>query len=385
MRVAIFTDSYYPTRDGVVTAVDTTRHLLEAMGHQVFIFAPDPGDEKQREPGVYYFRARKFRTYKGYFVPMYPSDQTEIVKQLNIDVIHIHGVAFMAMKALFASHNTHVPTVLTYVTMVTDVIEQYSPVKLPKEELVELSGIYLRQLLKRPNAIVVPTPCTGKEITDELGVHPKRLEIIPIGVDVDHFVRNDQGPAVRAQYHLEGKRVLITVGRLSFEKNVDLLIRSMKLMPADTVLLVCGKGPCGDELQQLANDEGVAERVVFAGFVPDDRLVAHYSCADAMISASVFETQGLTVLEAMSCGLPTACGNGRAFADFVKDGENGYLFNLTERECAAAMERALNAPDAVRQAARATAEEYSIAHTADALVKLYGEVIAAKQTEQAEH
>ncbi|MDD2626755.1 MAG: glycosyltransferase [Candidatus Methanomethylophilus sp.] len=377
MHIAIMTDSYYPTRDGVVTSVDTTRHLLEAMGHKVTIIAPDPGDEKQREPGVYYFRAKKFKTYEGYFVPCYPAEPTAVIRKINPDVIHIHGVAFMALDALMASHNTHIPTVLTYVTMVTDVIDQYSPIKLPKEMLVKLASIWLRQLLKRPSAIIVPTPCIGREITGTLCARPKRIAVISTGVDIDHFTRNDGGPAIRARYGIRNKRVLITVGRLSFEKNVDLLIKAMGLMPADTVLMVCGKGPCSQDWQQLAKDTGVDDRVIFAGFVRDDELVSYYSCADAMVSASVFETQGLTVLEAMSCGLPTACGNGRAFIDFVFEGENGYLFNLSPEECAAAMERALHAPDSVRKAARATAEKYSITHTAEQLLALYGEVIKA--------
>ena len=69
------TDSYRPTTDGVVTAVLITRRVLEELGHTVFIAAPDPGPE-YREKGVYYFRAIKFRTYEGYFVPIFPSEKT---------------------------------------------------------------------------------------------------------------------------------------------------------------------------------------------------------------------------------------------------------------------------------------------------------------------
>ena len=69
------TDSYRPTTDGVVTAVLITRRVLEELGHTVFIAAPDPVPE-YREEGVYYFRAIKFRTYEGYFVPIFPSEKT---------------------------------------------------------------------------------------------------------------------------------------------------------------------------------------------------------------------------------------------------------------------------------------------------------------------
>ena len=379
MRIAIFTDSYYPTRDGVVTAVDTTRSLLESMGHEVFIVAPDPGKDCKHEKGVTYFKAVKFRTYKGYYVPIFPSNKTEIMKSLKPDVIHIHGVAFMALKALIASHNTGIPTVLTYVTAVTDVIKDYSPVKLPKEMLISLSSIYLRNMLKRPDCVIVPTRCTADEITSILKAKPRRLETIPIGVDTNHFTNNGKGLEIRKKYGIENRKVIITVGRISYEKNTDLLVRSMKLMDNDTVLLICGKGPAEKMLKKETEKANVTDKVIFAGFVPDDELVAYYSCADAMATASVFETQGLTVLEAMSCGIPIACGNGRAFTDFVKEDENGYLFNLSEEECAAAMNRALNAADRIKIASRKTAEKYSIRHTAEQLVRLYTEVIESKK------
>ena len=378
MRIAIMTDSYRPTTDGVVTAVLVTRRVLEELGHTVFIIAPDPGEE-YREEGVYYFRAVKFRSYPGYFVPLFPSDQSDLIRKLKPDVIHIRGVAFMAVKALIASHNTGVPTVLTYDTMVTDVIEQYSPIRLPKDVLVGGASKYIRFLLKRPDAVAVPTPSTGRELTEVIGARPRRMEVIPTGIDTDHFSRSDAGPAIREKYSLTGKRIVIYVGRLSYEKNIDLLIRSMKLMDEDVVLMVVGQGPAGDSLHELVEKEGLSDRVVFTGYIFDQALVDHYSCADAFASASVFETQGFTVQEAMSCGLPVACGNGRAFTDFIVNGENGYLFDLTEEDCARAMNLALNAPEDVRERSKETALAYGLKPTTERLVKLYEEVISKKK------
>ncbi len=378
MRIAIMTDSYRPTTDGVVTAVLVTRRVLEELGHTVFIIAPDPGEE-YREEGVYYFRAVKFRSYPGYFVPLFPSDQSDLIRKLKPDVIHIRGVAFMAVKALIASHNTGVPTVLTYDTMVTDVIEQYSPIKLPKNVLVGGASKYIRFLLKRPDAVAVPTPSTGRELTEVIGARPRRMEVIPTGIDTDHFSRSDAGPAIREKYGLTGKRIVIYVGRLSYEKNIDLLIRSMKLMDGDVVLMVVGQGPAGDSLHELVEKEGLSDSVVFTGYIFDQALVDHYSCADAFASASVFETQGFTVQEAMSCGLPVACGNGRAFTDFIVNGENGYLFDLTEEDCARAMNLALNAPEDVRVRSKETALAYGLKPTTERLVKLYEEVISKKK------
>ena len=81
----------------------------------------------------------------------------------------------------------------------------------------------------------------------------------------------------------------------------------------------------------------------------------------------------------MSCGLPVACGNGRAFTDFIVNGENGYLFDLTEDDCAHAMNLALNAPEDVRARSKETALAYGLKPTTERLVKLYEEVISKKK------
>jgi len=373
MKVAIVTDSYFPTRDGVTTQVLTTKQCLERMGHEVFIVAPDPG-EKDRIDGVYYVKAKPFKTYEGYYIPTLRHNNLKFIRELKPDIIHMHGCTIMTVKGLVTSHYAKIPTVQTFVTMVNEVAYQYSPVKLPPNLLNRLVQFYLRQELKRPNALVVPTPPIARELL-AMGVKPKRMEVIPVGVDIDRFYRDDRGSEIRKRHGLEGKRVLITVGRMSFEKKADLLIRTMKDVDDDVSLLICGKGPMEKEWKQLAADEGVADKVVFAGFVPDDELISYYSCADIFITASKFETQGLTTLEAMACEIPALCANGRAFTDVIKDGYNGYLFEDTQEDCARVIKLGLENIESLRKGARETAENYSMQRTAEQLDRLYSEVV----------
>ena len=380
MRIAIVTDSYFPTRDGVATQVLTTRQCLKRMGHEVFIIAPDPG-EKDREEGIYYVKARPFKSYEGYFLPTFRHNNLKIIKELNPDIIHMHGCTVMTLKGLVTSHFTGIPTVQTFVTMVNEVAYQYSPIKLPRRFIEWFVKFYLRQELKRPNALIVPTPPIERELL-AMGVKPKRMEVIPVGVDIDRFKKDDRGDEIRKRHGLEGKKVLITVGRMSFEKKVDLLITTMKRFGDDVALLVCGKGPMDKECRQLAIDEGVSDKVVFAGFVPDDELISYYSCADIFITASKFETQGLTTLEAMACEIPALCANGRAFTDVIKDGYNGYLFETTEDDCERVVRQGLEHIDELKKGARETAELYSIQSTAESLDKLYKEIVLEKKTKK---
>ena len=114
--------------------------------------------------------------------------------------------------------------------------------------------------------------------------------------------------------------------------------------------------------------------MVFAGFVPDEDLPAYYDAADIAVSASKFETQGLSILEAMASGKPVACRNGRAFAEIVRDGENGYLFDDVEG-CAEAMEKAFSAPQELRDASLQTALDNSRDRSAEMYVEAYEKAI----------
>ena len=377
MRIAMITDSYLPTRDGVVTAVVTLRKALENLGHTVFVIAPDPG-EGSRENGVIYFPARKFKNYPEYFLPIFPSDKRRVIESLDVDVIHIYGVAFMALKGLMVSRSTGIPTVMTYCTNVVDTMEYYSPLPLPMELQSKLAWIYMKNYLKRPNCVVALTPATLKEFEDN-NVRTKRTEVIPIGIDVNRFRQDLDGTDIVKRYGLEGKKVVIHVGRVSYEKNVGTVIKAAKSLPDDVAMLIVGKGPALEEMKELAESEGLSKKVIFTGFVSDDELPLHYAASDVVVSASRFETQGLTIAEAMACGLPAACSDGRAFLDVVEEGTNGYFFDDTSERCAEAILKCLDNLDALKVNARKTAETYSMETVGRKLENLYADVSGSKR------
>lgn len=377
MRIAMVTDSYLPTRDGVVTAVITLRKALEDMGHTVFIIAPDPGKE-YREEGVIYFRATKFKKYPDYYIPIFPSNKREVIESLNVDVIHIYGVTFMALKALIVSHTTHIPTVMTYVTNVVDALRFYSPLPLPLPMQEKLAWIYIRNILKRPRCIIALTPESLKEF-DQNGIRPKRTEVIPIGIDIRHFVEGLDGSEIRKRYGLENNRVVIHVGRVSYEKNIPQAVDAMRFMPEDVRLMIVGKGPALEDLKKHVQDSGLSDRVIFTGFVSDEELPLHYAASDVVVSASRFETQGLTIVEAMACGIPAACAAGRAFLDVIKDGYNGYLFGEAPEDCAEALKKCLDEKEALMPGIRATAVEYSTDTVGKKLTALYESVCSKKE------
>ena len=375
MRIAMITDSYHPTKDGVVTSLDITKGVLESIGHEVSVIAPDPG-EKDRIPGVHYFPAIGFKWYEGYFLPVLPSNKIEILRRIDPDVIHVHGIAFMAVKALIAARTLKKPIVMTFHTMVGDTMKYYSPVKMPEELSERLVWIYLRNILKRVDALILPTAPIADELAGK-GVNTKNMTVIPTGIDTLRFVPGS-GAKIRERYGIKDKKVVIHVGRISFEKNIHIAVEAMGSVDG-AVLMIVGKGPAEDSIRKTVAENGLCDRVIFTGFVGDDELTDHYNAADAAVSASEFETQGLSVLEAMSCGLPVACVGVRAFAEFVRDGYNGHLFDGTPEGCANALKLCLSADDDMRKNARSTAESFSLDKVAVKLTELYEAAISDKK------
>ena len=383
MRIAFVTDSYHPTIDGVVTIVDIIRDSLVKLGHEVFIVAPDPG-EKDRIEGVYYFPAIRYRAYEGYFLPIFPSNKIEILEKINPDVIHVYGIALMALKGYIAAYTLKKPYVITMTTMVTDTLEYYLPIKLPVDIVEKFAWIYIRQILNHSSAVITHT----QPIMDELkahGITPRDERIIPAGIDIGTFRPLEDPDAKRRELGIEGKKVLMHVGRISYEKHIDDIVRALARFGEDTVMVIVGDGPARPEVEGVVDELGLRDRVTFTGFVDRNDLPELYNCADVCISCSRFETQGLSIMEAMACRKPVVCPNARAFSVIITDGKDGFLFDAGGGvdELTEAIERSLDCDDSVRQNSMETARSYSEENCARMLLDLYADVIEAKKAKLA--
>jgi 1,2-diacylglycerol 3-alpha-glucosyltransferase len=228
------------------------------------------------------------------------------------------------------------------------------------------------------DGVIAPTESIKEEL---LGHAPaiRGISVIPTGVDLDRFHPNLDGSPIRSRHRLDGKKVVLHVGRVSFEKNIDTVVMSMQHLPEDTVLLVVGSGPASDHLRQLSDRLGLGDRVTFTGFVPDDDLPLYYAAADTFVLASKFETQGLVVLEAMACGLPVTGIRFRALADIIEDGVSGHLFDDGPESCAEALQRCLQEEGTLREKARERAMQFSLEGSALLLEKAYREAMEVKK------
>jgi len=378
MRIAIFTDTYLPAIDGVVNSLLSTKRQLEALGHEVIIFAPEDGKNEHKEDGTIYCKAKEFKKYPGYRIAFFPSREADLLKEIGADLIHTHGIAFMGLKGMWVSRELEIPMALTFHTMILDAISYYTPVKLKLAFLEKLTRSYLRFFLHRCAGVVAPSRAVLWELK-ALAPRIKRGEVIPNGVDVNRFHPDIDDYEIREKWGLNGKDVILHVGRVAPEKNLKLLLKAFPIVKRkrpEAKLLIVGRGPALGEYFHLARKMDLIGDVIFTGFVADEELPKYYACCDVFAIPSMFETQGLVVLEAMASGKPVAGVNFRAIPEFVKDGINGYLFEPDDvKGFAQAVLNCLESSDEMGSEARRIAEHYSVEKCTKKLVDFYEELL----------
>ena len=190
----MFTDSYHPTVDGAVVAMERQCDGLEARGHEIVLLAPDnPGKTEGRWP-VHYLPSTEFRSYKDYRIVVSPSDMLEYLRREEVDLVHCHGLASMAILSLTAARALRIPSVLTFHTMASEAVKYYSFIGLREDLLVPLVWVYLRNLMRRPDMVVFPSAPIADEVLSH-GVKPRAHEVIPTGVDCGVFSPANRDPS----------------------------------------------------------------------------------------------------------------------------------------------------------------------------------------------
>ena len=383
MKVAMFSDSFYPTVDGAVIAMERQCEGLEARGHEIVMLVPDTPEKVGSRRPVHYMPSVEFRSYRDYRIVVSPSDMLEHLREEKVDIIHCHGLASMAILSLTAARALRLPSVLTFHTMANEAVKYYSFIGLRDDLLVPLVWVYLRNLLRRPDMVVFPSTPIMEEVLGH-DVKPRAHEIIPTGVDCHAFTAENRDPSVLAERGLTGNRVVLHVGRLSKEKRLDIVIRAiaeLKRGADDLRLLVLGSGPAEEDYRALVRELGLSNEVVFTGFASDELLAKAYATCDILAIASTFETQGLVVLEAMASGTPVAGMNCRAIPEFVRDDFNGTLFG--PGTCADGIRRCLDGREGFRMNALDTARRYSSTACAERLEAAYERAASIKKARMA--
>jgi len=347
MRIAIFTDNYKPGRGGTAVSVDITAEWLRRMGEEVYIFAPYT-KEAAFEENALLFRSVCI-TLGGTSVECaipWSSRLKSAFSELGIEVIHTFSPFFVGLFARYLSHCYRVPLVLTCQSMWPHYLDYLPMGRLlvrtrPTRMMLEyLTGRYIRWYCDNCDCVVVPTTPTAN-LLQVYGVSSTRIELIPVGFDVDAFERV-QSLNVRDTYGIPSDcTLLVTVSRLAREKNLEFLIRAVGpvLKMEKTHLLIVGDGIGRLELERLCCDLGIRHRVTFTGWIDHDKIPAVLKASDIFVFSSLSEAQGFAVWESLISGCPVVAINAPGPADVITSGREGYLTSDSADEFSHAVRR----------------------------------------------
>jgi glycosyltransferase involved in cell wall biosynthesis len=323
LRIGLFTNNYFPMLGGVPTAVETIRRDLEALGHEVVIVAPrmagadDGGRWLIRVPAV------PAPTYPDFALPLpLGPGLTRRLRALDLDVFHAHHPFLLGASARRLARASGRPFVFTYHTLY-DRYAHYVPL-LPRQMVARGAIRWSAGFADTADLVLAPSDFVARRLRAQ-GVR-RPIEVLPTGIDLDRFRPGDRADARRTLRLAADDRVLLYVGRLDREKNLEFLLEAIARVRVPRVrLLLVGRGTQAAALRRAAEARGVADRVDLRGGSPPDGLPAYYRAADAFVFASTTETQGLAVLEAMACGLPVVAVRATGIEEVVAEGVSGLL------------------------------------------------------------
>lgn len=337
MKIGLFSENYYPYICGINPILRTLLHRLKDAGHEVTLVTfnvPRLYNANKDNPQI--------KLVKGMKLPHFITDNLcttlilnrkkalEQLKDCKFDIVHIHGEFSMAMVGVEYAKRYNVPIVYTWHSLWRDIMFKTTWLMGYFASLyVEFHNI--KRIVRYCDVYTVPSMKVYKRATSVIS--SKKLPVLlPSGIQIEPFLeRNEKTIAsIRYQYRLEGKKVILFLGRISREKRALTIIRYMKKTlqaNRNIVVLVVGTGVYSKHMAKWAKRHHLRDSIIFTGPVLNRETASYYQVADVFVSGSKMETQGLTYIEAMTSGTVVLAQQDTVLEGVIKDGENGFVFN----------------------------------------------------------
>ncbi len=327
MRIALATDIYLPQLSGVADSVDSLARTLIARGHAVRVYAPDlPG--AAADPKVCRRPAWTVPGSGGGLAVVSPFGMLPDLRRFAPDLVHTHTFSTVGLAALAAARRLRVPIVGTDHTFPADYLHylrlDFAPFRYAVRRLAAL-------YYERCAHVTGPSRSVLTELEAYGLSRPSSVVSNPIPADV--FRPCADKPALKARLGLRAPTVLL-FGRIAVEKNLEVALEvfARAASGAEAVLAVVGDGPHREAFAARAAALGLGERVRMFGVLRGAELVDTLNACDVYLTTSLSDTQSMTMLQAMACGLPVVAARAGGLVEYVEDGRSGVLVDPKDTE-----------------------------------------------------
>jgi glycosyltransferase involved in cell wall biosynthesis len=394
VRIAIFTDYFYPELGGIQDSIATISRTLGRRGHQVDIYAPRYSSRDYRRIGAA-SRERglgaNVRVRRRPSLP-FPSSTRQsraalpspigwaaLALRAKPDLIHTHSFFGIGLEALLNGACLRIPVIGTNHTTIAG-FAPHIPVR------AEWAAAYVMWFHNRCDYVTAPSRSVFAELGAARLCRPHRVISNPIDIDLFTPVRAEDRDALRARFGLNGHTITYA-GRLGPEKNIEVLLQAVALLRDQGVaaeLAIAGHGSHEPILRAMAAELGIVRQVRFLGTLLQEDLAQLLQVSDTFAIMSTSETQSMVLLQAMASGIPVVAADTRALPEFVGP-SNGVLVDPHDPAgLARVLADLLAAPERRRQmgsGARQSAEKYGVEVVADEWETLYRSVLDGSSTE----
>ena len=373
LKIALFTETFLPKVDGIVTRLTKTVQHLVAAGDEVLIFCPEGAPETYMGARVVGVPAMPLPLYPELKLALPRPMVSDALDAFNPDLVHVVNPAVLGLGGIWGAKQKGYPLVASYHTHLPKYLEHYG--------LGMLEPV-LWELLKMAHNQAQLNLCTSTAMVAELSEKGiQHTALWQRGVDTELFRPELRSQSMRERL-LGGRsdtgQLLLYIGRLSAEKQIERIRPVLDAMPNARLALV-GDGPYRQQLESLF----AGSAANFVGYLAGEELASAYASADAFLFPSSTETLGLVLLEAMAAGCPVVGANRGGIPDIVSDGVNGCLYEPDGVDggagsLAAATQRLLGDPgerEQLRRNAREEAERWGWAGATAQLRNYYKQVL----------
>ena len=367
-RVGLFTECYRPIQNGIVASLDALTCALRASERDYALVTPTMPDFRDDDARV--IRVPSFplptRTAYRLTVPYFSRSLGDV------SIVHAHSPFVTGWLGARVARRARVPLVFTYHTQL-EAYAHYVPFQ--RDVILSAATRLTRAYANNADAVIVPTRAMESHLRG-LGV-TARIEIVPSGIDCARFASGVRRDDLRARFGASPRdRLLLVVGRLGREKNVDLALEAFaRVSDARARLAIVGEGTHRAELERACARLGIASHVHFAGEFAREDLPDVYASADAFVFTSRTETQGLVLVEALASGVPIVAIETPATVDVL--GGQGTLVTGDAVALATAIGRVLDAGRFALRRGRVISDRFDGVRLGARVISLYDELVEA--------